>query len=88
MTVGEFKIDSGTREKRESDVLIQPRIYLQYFVDLRKTCIFDPLYVYFCVFRVNMGPFECFSSKLGMFMVQKHNFRMELDLENFKSDFV
>ena len=72
MDVGEFKIGSGTRKKRESDVPIQPRNYFQYFVGLKKKCIFDPFYVYFCVFRVNMGPFECFSSKLGTFMVQKN----------------
>ena len=49
----------GTRKKRKSDVLIQPRNYFQCFVDLRKKVYCRPFvylfYVYFCVLRVNMG---------------------------------
>ena len=52
MTVRGFKIGSGTRKKRKSDVLIQPRNYFQYFVDLRKKCIFDHIYTCFTCFFV------------------------------------
>ena len=74
MTVRTFKLGSRTRKKRKWDVLIQPRKYFQYFVDLRKVYFRSFLhlfYVYFCVLRVNMGSFGCFPSKWVMFMVQK-----------------
>ena len=60
MAVGEFQIGSGTRKKRESDVLIQPRNYFQYFVDLKKKCIFDPFLRVFLCFTCKYGGFRVF----------------------------
>ena len=67
LTVEGVKIGSRIRKKVKWDLLNKPRMYIQYFVDLRKKYIF----VHFIVsLRVNVGGFESFSSTWGMGYVQ------------------
>ena len=60
--------------RSEKKVYFRPFLYL--------------FYEYFCVLRVKMEDFECFSSTLVISMVEKDNFHMRFDLENFTVIFI
>ena len=65
---------SSVFRRYETTVYFRPFLYL--------------FYEYFCVLRVKMEGFECFSSILVMFMVEKDNFHMTFHLENVTVIFI
>ena len=68
VTAEVLKTGSGTRNKRKWDVLIQPRIYLQYFVDPRKKVFstsFVPVLRVFYRFTCKNGGFWVFFINIG-----------------------
>ena len=94
VTVEGVKIGSRIWKKVKWDLLNKPRMYIQYFVDLRKKCIFVhfygvfTVYVYFDVLRVNIDGFESFSTTWGRFKVKKTQVPNKIRYWKFQINFV
>ena len=89
VTVEGVKIGSRIWKKVKWDLLNKPRMYIQYFVDLRKKCIFVHFYgVFTCilVFYVQILTVLSLFQQYGAgSRSKKHKFQTKLDIENFRS---